>query len=532
MQNKFTTVLIVWLCFWILYKFYLYPRFFSPLRTFPGPPIGHPIYGQFREILEGEAGIPQRAWVKKYGPIVRVVGPIGIERLIVMKLEAIQKILVSDWADYPKPKFLRDAIGSVTGYGLLTVISNEHKQMRKPISLGFSISNVAAQSDLSYGPIEALVGILRTKIDNEKEPGNGKVFLMYEWMSKVTLDILCQAAFRYQLDSVQNSDNELAGAYEALASLDSGMTFVQRPNLAQFFATLSVPGMTEFLASEWAYNHRHWLDKFELTRICLLASAYCIRKISAQILRDKQEDSASDLESKRDVLSLILRAGKADSELDSTAEKILMSGKSMVDQVSTFLSAGHKTTSAGLAWTLWLLAKDSKSQQKLRKEVTAVFSKNARPDYRALKELTWLDCVVCESLRLMPPVPMTYRQAEKTDFIDGILVPKGTLFYIPIRVINTCKEIWGDDAEEFNPSRWLNLPLKYNSAFSSLSFMVGARSCIGKTMAVMEMKALLGALITNFEFEPAYAGQIAQPTTAITMTPKDNLPLRVRRVNL
>ncbi|KDR81084.1 hypothetical protein GALMADRAFT_61547, partial [Galerina marginata CBS 339.88] len=61
--------------------------------------------------------------------------------------------------------------------------------------------------------------------------------------------------------------------------------------------------------------------------------------------------------------------------------------------------------------TLWLLAKDSKSQQRLRKEVSAVFSKSARPDYRALKELTWLDCVVFESLRLMPPVPMTFRQA-------------------------------------------------------------------------------------------------------------------------
>lgn len=81
---------------------FLYPRFFSPLRSVPGPSLGHPIYGQFATILKGEAGIPQREWVKEHGPVVRVVGPIGIERLIFMTPEAIHKILVSDWVDYPR----------------------------------------------------------------------------------------------------------------------------------------------------------------------------------------------------------------------------------------------------------------------------------------------------------------------------------------------------------------------------------------------------------------------------------------------
>lgn len=70
-----------------------------------------------------------------------------------------------------------------------------------------------------------------------------------------------------------------------------------------------------------------------------------------------------------------------------------------------------------------------------------------------------------ESLRIMPPVPLTARIAAKTGCVDGLIVPKGTLFYIPvrfiltgrlvvftkmskIRVVNTWKEIWGDDAEE------------------------------------------------------------------------------------
>jgi hypothetical protein len=95
-------LVLVWSAWSIFYRIFLYPRFFSPLRAVPEPSLGHPLYGQFLAIMRGEAGIPQRAWVKEHGPLVRVVGPFGIERLIVMKPEALQKILVSGWVDYPR----------------------------------------------------------------------------------------------------------------------------------------------------------------------------------------------------------------------------------------------------------------------------------------------------------------------------------------------------------------------------------------------------------------------------------------------
>lgn len=85
-----------------MYQLFVYPYILSPLRHIPGPPLGDPFYGQFPTIINGEAGIPQRQWVKDHGTVVRVVGPIGIERLIFMKPNALHKILVSDWIDYPR----------------------------------------------------------------------------------------------------------------------------------------------------------------------------------------------------------------------------------------------------------------------------------------------------------------------------------------------------------------------------------------------------------------------------------------------
>jgi hypothetical protein len=92
----------------IIHQIFLWPYFLSPLRDIPGPPLGNPILGQSPTIIKSETGIPQREWVKKYGPVVRVVGPIGIERMIFMKPEALHQILVKDWLECPRVCMKKD----------------------------------------------------------------------------------------------------------------------------------------------------------------------------------------------------------------------------------------------------------------------------------------------------------------------------------------------------------------------------------------------------------------------------------------
>jgi hypothetical protein len=63
------------------------------------------IKGQFPAIINGEAGIPQRAWFKKYRGekgIVRAVGPVGIERVMFLSPEACERVLVKKCTDYPR----------------------------------------------------------------------------------------------------------------------------------------------------------------------------------------------------------------------------------------------------------------------------------------------------------------------------------------------------------------------------------------------------------------------------------------------
>nr|GAT53818.1 predicted protein [Mycena chlorophos] len=509
-----------------LYRVILYPRFFSPMRNVPGPSLGNPLLGNYVTIVHSEVGIPMREWAKKHGPIMRMMGLFGKERIIVLSPEALQQITVRDWLEYPRPQFMRDVLGLVAGYGLLTLTGDEHKQLRKSMNPAFSIQNLTLQTEMYYEPIETLIHVLKERL--KAAPDGKQVFPMYEWMGKVTLDIICETAFGYKTDCLHDPHNELAVAFEKLLDLQSG------PNIAKLAAIMSMPGAATLANSEWMYHRRHILGKLPVFSNLepLLDSMHRIRKISADMLREKTADlsvSPDDMSTKKDIMSLLVRSRKAELEAGASL-KDTMSDKAMVDQVLTFLAAGHETTASGLSWTLWLLANDLESQRKLREEVTPIYEANPRPDYRTLKSLNWLDCVINESLRLLPPVPITLRIAEKDDYIDGVLVPKGTIVNIPIRVINTYKPVWGEDAEEFHPERWLNLPKGYNSAFSQFTFIAGPHGCIGKTMAVSEMKAVLFAIIANFEFTPGYAGQVAHPAAAITMKPEDNMPLTVRAI--
>lgn len=88
-------------------QFILHPWVVSPLRTLPGPKgslwsLKYILFGEFPEILRTEAGILQREWAKRYGKVMRAVGPFGIERVMFLSPAAMQKVLVDDWIDYPR----------------------------------------------------------------------------------------------------------------------------------------------------------------------------------------------------------------------------------------------------------------------------------------------------------------------------------------------------------------------------------------------------------------------------------------------
>lgn len=188
------------------------------------------------------------------------------------------------------------------------------------------------------------------------------------------------------------------------------------------------------------------------------------------------------------------------------------------------LFAGHDTTGHTMTWMLFEMCRNPAMQLELQAEVDAFFKKigGRDPTYRDLYSLEFMDRVVTETLRMWPAVPNgTFRQLQFDDTIKGpggkdVLLPKGT----GVQIINwprhRNKDLWGPDADNFNPRRHFEPeeiahvggPLAATNPSSERfsPFAHSPRSCLGRNFAQMEMRLIMLYLFRDFTFSlaPAY----------------------------
>ncbi|KAJ3574423.1 hypothetical protein NP233_g1781 [Leucocoprinus birnbaumii] len=528
------------------YRCVFYPMYLSPLRYASRAPLSAsfspflsfllgPFSGQFLAVTKGEAGIIQDDWLERYAKdkgVVRVLGPAWTERLVVFNPDIWRKILVEGHDNYIKPRTWRNPLKIFLGEGIFTVGSPEcHTVLRKMINPAFSLINLASQTDRFYEVAEALVDAVAEQIE-PAQSSTGCVLSVYPWMSRAALDIICSFAYSHYPKALRDQHSELAMALRTSFSAQNGWK--------QLILTIviSIPGLGSFLKSEPGWRTVEFItalipqsplsDLFDLF-VSVMKSAAITRRIAKDIM-DRERPDSLGLTSKWQTGSVIavmendLERDKADSYRFKISEDLVMG------QIVSLMVAGYGPTSSSMSWTLYFLAANKDAQERLRQEVRSATANNSRPEYQTIKSLKWLDCVIMESLRILPGIPDVYLEANTTEHVAGMLIPKGTVLYFPVRAVNTSKSVWGPDAEEYRPERWLNRPAGLNVRDSFQSFFSGSHGCAGKTLAIMELKIVIAKLITNFEFDLAYEGQVPKLTYAFVMIPKDDMPLRVRRL--
>ena len=161
-------------------------------------------------------------------------------------------------------------------------------------------------------------------------------------------------------------------------------------------------------------------------------------------------------------------AAAAAAELDIITVAIASNGftdEDLVDQMMTFLAAGHETTASALTWAVYLLAKHPEMQRRLRDEVhasqlpspveeppqTPLLPASCLVTAELMDQMPYLNAFCRETLRLFPPIALTIRAANKDTEICGQFIPKGTTVILPPWAVNTSRKLWGPDAREFNP---------------------------------------------------------------------------------
>ena len=240
-----------------------------------------------------------------------------------------------------------------------------------------------------------------------------------------------------------------------------------------------------------------------------IASQTIRNRCLSLIASKKSTLSSTGLPQSKDILSVALSSGA-------------FTDRDLVEQVMTFLIAGHETTAAALAWAIYRLCLHPRYQAQLRHEVRANSIHNDDGSVNvALDNCVLLQGFCTEILRLYPPIPLTLRMAARDTSIQNHFIPKDTVIILSPWAVNTSTELWGRDAQEFKPERWLHEPKVItseisneienggkggegvNTAYRFLTFLHGPRSCIGQRFAMAEFAALVAAWVGTFETELA-----------------------------
>jgi fatty acid omega-hydroxylase len=264
---------------------------------------------------------------------------------------------------------------------------------------------------------------------------HGKVVDMFALFNRFTLDSIGEVGFGHNIGSLQNPDNPVLRSFDA-AQIYAAQRFNIRSLSWKLHRLLGHP-------AERAYS-RH----------CKALDEYA-RSIAREAWRLHVTGSAGSSRSRThqgDFLSLFIhemRGAESSTELSPQDEEYLR------DVVMNFLIAGRDTTAQALSWIFFLLGQHPEVEQKLRSELDKAVS-SGEPTFDAVMQLEFAQCVVNEALRLYPSVPKNIKVALNRDVLpDGTVVPAGCqIAHIPF-MMGRMQSIWGDDARQFRPERWL-----------------------------------------------------------------------------
>ncbi|XP_047167797.1 cytochrome P450 734A1-like [Vigna umbellata] len=197
----------------------------------------------------------------------------------------------------------------------------------------------------------------------------------------------------------------------------------------------------------------------------------------------------------------------------------------MVEECKTFFFAGKHTTSNMLTWSTILLAMHPKWQVEAREEVAMVCGARGIPTKDDIVKLKTLTMIVNESLRLYPPTIATIRRAKADVELGKLKIPCGTELLIPILAVHHDQATWGSDANEFNPGRFSNgMSRAARHPFAFIPFGLGARTCVGQNLALLQTKLTLAIMLSRFSFKLALTYRHA-PTVLMLLYPQYGAPI-------
>jgi cytochrome P450 len=207
-----------------------------------------------------------------------------------------------------------------------------------------------------------------------------------------------------------------------------------------------------------------------------------------------------------------------------------------------YMVAGRDTVGTSLPWVFYHLAKNPGVVSAIRKELAPIATSSVAAggttdtmlffEQEETKDLVYLQAALYESLRLHPPGPLERKKALADDLLpSGHQLQSGETVLISIYAMGRMESVWGKDCHEYMPERWLSedgTKLRYVPSHKFVAFNSGPRMCLGKDIAITQMKTIVAAVIWNFEVEMVERQSI-EPKLSCTLQMKNGLMMKVKK---
>ncbi|KAK4508475.1 hypothetical protein PRZ48_002214 [Zasmidium cellare] len=509
---------VTYCTYWII----VYPFFLSPLRGLPQAKGGKFLLGHGMAAYEQPAGSTFLKWMESIpnDGLIFYRGLLYQDRLLITSPQVLSEVLVTRTYDFQKPKILRDFLRLFLGDGLTVVEGDLHKIQRKNLVPAFTFRVVKDMYPVFWEKAKQFARVIDEqvtyslkKMAPDEKADDAPALEIGQWASQVSLDTIGIAIGR-DFQTLTNSQDPLIRNYKELTNptIENQVFFLC--NMVFSPAVVSV--------LPWRVNERN-------KRLLWNITSTCLDLIEAKKVELK---SGTGAPSYRDVLSLLTQ-----SQHFSTSQ--------LVDQILTLLAAGHETTWSTFTWITFLLARHPEIQQNLRAEVMEHLPspRSAGPvevdfDFDVVEKLPILNGVCNETLRLYPAIPVTARDAVRPTQLARQHVPAGTQIIICPWAINRNEALWGDDANEFKPERWIDIDEtgkqranntgRTNSNYAFLTFLHGPRSCIGQGFVKAELRFLVAAFVASFDIQMADPDEVVIPYGVVAVKPRNGMHLRLK----
>lgn len=481
------TFLLLLPTFWLafipvsLVSYITYNRYFQGLAHVPGPWLAsvsdlwrYSVVKKFRPELE------HIALHKRYGKVVRL----GPRTVSVSDPAALQTIYAPN-AGFVKSDLYRVQQTLSKGQPLLTLFTSLNEQMharlRRSVSNAYAMSTLVQFEPLVDSTTVAFLDQLSKRFASRPD----SILNFGAWLQYYAFDVVGELTFSKRLGFVDKGEDVEGVIASIEAMLDYAAVVGQMPNLDY----LMIKNPLRLLMSRLGFVKGDTpMVRFAKTRF---SERYGPGGNAAE-----KEDTPS-----RDFLSRFMEANKKDPSFITQHQVLALTVANIF--------AGSDTTAITLRAIFYYLLKHPLDLAALRQEIEVAkhASENTRSDglfnWDQVRQLPFLDAVIKEALRCHPAAGLALERIVPQGgvTVSGVFIPGGTIIGANAWVIHRDKDIFGEDAEQWRPQWWIEADKERRRRMENhiFSFGMGARTCIGKNVSLLEMYKLVPAFLNRFE---------------------------------